>query len=818
MATPLTVFRKYTGWMMAVLCVLLMFVFVVGDPLTSSLQGGAGQGGPSRKGVAVTYKGGSFSEAELAGLIFRRVTLDRFMRSVLSIGQENAQRSGAGDLRPRVQPILLPTTREQGVEQSVVQMKLLADAAKKSGILVGDAAVRDYVNALGFDRVSSSELRDLAKQLQRDAGPAGSLPAIFDGIRELLAVQSYLGSFTFSRMTVLPEQRLDYWRKLYDRMILEVVPVRAETLLDKAPEPTDAELTAFYEEHKDFDPQPVRVAGVELPSPDPGFAVPRMVTLQYLRADFNAFVDKAAAEVTDEEVAKYYEENKNLFVATGEGLFESEPAADGPPAEQAPAEDAPAEESSETEPAAEETPAAEGAAAEPATTGEASETEAPADKSTPSEAAPPATGEPNSALPGTSPFRLAAYQTEATETAEAPGASAETATTEPATESAEPASGTEAAATETPAAVTPDTEDLLDELAKEITPGAAEEEDAEKPKNYQPLEAVAEEIRQSLARERAGKKIVETFEPILADLKASYNQYFSKLLDAEDSGAELPKPPAQLTDLTPLAKQHNLTLEKLGPISVVDLVKLPIGKAIDVNGGSNLVLAGMLFEKGVLEPYDPVLVYDRATGSNDLYLAMKVSETPRKIPKLEEIRDAVVRAWKMRKAADLALERAKQLAADAKPSGLPLREFFASDNTVEVQTTAPFTWLGLDFVDPTSSRAAVKQMLPEPLIAPGPEFMEAVFNLKVGETAAALNHDRSNAYVVRMAEKMESPAEMQRAFLQEANRYAGLPNLMADLGRLETKATLDGFEIDWKRTPDSAEPEESEESDSSDAQ
>ena len=54
------------------------------------------------------------------------------------------------------------------------------------------------------------------------------------------------------------------------------------------------------------------IGGVRLPSPDPGFKVPRRVKLQYLTRRLVAVLDRQATSiaVTDEEIADFYERNK----------------------------------------------------------------------------------------------------------------------------------------------------------------------------------------------------------------------------------------------------------------------------------------------------------------------------------------------------------------------------------------------------------------------------------------------------------------------------------------------------------------------------
>jgi hypothetical protein len=55
----------------------------------------------------------------------------------------------------------------------------------------------------------------------------------------------------------------------------------------------------------------------------------------------------------------------------------------------------------------------------------------------------------------------------------------------------------------------------------------------------------------------------------------------------------------------------------------------------------------------------------------------------------------------------------------------------------------------------------------------GPEFMETVFNLRGTEAKAALNHDKTIAYVVRIVSEVETEESLRNNFLANANAWDG---------------------------------------------
>jgi hypothetical protein len=85
-------------------------------------------------------------------------------------------------------------------------------------------------------------------------------------------------------------------------------------------------------------------------------------------------------------------------------------------------------------------------------------------------------------------------------------------------------------------------------------------------------------------------------------------------------------------------------------------------------------------------------------------------------------------------------------------------------------------------------------------------LLEGVFDLKDGEVGAELNHDRSIAYVLRIAERIGSEDELRREFLRDGDRWLGSEALVRSRAQSKVMALvgnlLEESGLEWERTPD----------------
>ena len=400
------------------------------------------------------------------------------------------------------------------------------------------------------------------------------------------------------------------------------------------PDPSEAELLAFFEEYKNNVPGLVHlVYGAQLPTPDPGFKEPRRVKLNYVLGDVNSVRDKLRDSITDEEIADYYERNKRtLFEKKGsssrfdENLFKGDPAEEAEESTEAESTEAESTEADSTE--AETTDSIEKATS-PESGESASEVdEVSSEPAATEEAVDEATDEPevpaddkSSRVTTPSNIRLVAFQDN------------EESTEEPVSE--EEASSETAATSETDASNN-DTEKTKEEV------------------EYEPLEDVKDTIRDKLATDKAVVELKDKIDDIYGELVSEYNVYGSDVVKAEMDEAEIPAPPKTLTNLKERAAAAGLISEETLLVTQRELADTFVGKAIDAQTGRQYVVQAAFSS---LKPYEPILAQDL---DGNWYLVTVIQDVPEKIPPFEDIRDEVLAAWKQQQAAKLALEQSKR--------------------------------------------------------------------------------------------------------------------------------------------------------------
>ena len=282
MASPFSVFRKHQKFLMALACLLAIIAFVFLPILGETL--GLRSRRPVNK-VVVTSKYGDLRETDVNALLQEH-------RRVLGVLTDVRQMSGEYGLlaRQRAEAMIGPATEEQ-----VVNSWLLARYAQQLGMVVSDEQINAFLKRWTRDVVKRAEFQAAFKR------SGLSEIQFFNLMRDELLAQQLQQMFYVSLEGITPAERWDYFTRVKQMATIEAVPVAVANYVARVDEPSDEELKAFFDEHKEE---------YSLPdSPEPGFREPQRVALQWFKADQEKFL----AQVTDEEIKQRYEKNKDLY-------------------------------------------------------------------------------------------------------------------------------------------------------------------------------------------------------------------------------------------------------------------------------------------------------------------------------------------------------------------------------------------------------------------------------------------------------------------------------------------------------------------------
>jgi len=770
------IFRTYQKASMVALAILAMLAFFVLPPL---LQYG-GQAATVADTPVVTWNGGELRERGLERAMIMKSACNRFLaEAAMAAGRDPAQ-----------------ATRFEVDERSVVSVMLLAEEAKKNGIVVSDAAINDFLAKETSGQVGVDQFLQIMSGL-RVGGSGVSQHDLFETLRQELLARNMVRLLQQGLVSSPPGLRWDYFRRLTQSATAEVVPIDVRSLGDQIKPPSVAALKAFFEAHKEDLPDPT--------SEKPGFREPHRAQVDYLVAKRGVFVEEISKEITDAEIAEYYEKNKTTqFRARPRATPAAEPASEdrppspdaeapGTPAEpSAPADEAPATEpaAATPDPAASTPPASEPApvnepAAEPAPATDAAPAAEPAPAADPAPAAEPAPADKpadgSGAAVARSPFRQVAFQVPDAPAAETPPAA------EAAPAAAEPAAAAETA----PADAVP---------AETSAAGAAGAPAEGGDEQFQPLETVKEQIRERLARERAAAKVDLLFERVIADI-SGYNEDYALWKAREEArGIDPPVPP----DVAKIASLNGLEGGQTGLQSAEDAYEAGgLGRSFDrVRDLNNRF--GMRQVNWFEMIYGPGALNQRPVRSSDIegnrYLSWRTADQPEFVPTFDTARANVEQAWKIVEGRELARKKAEAILAKAEKGG-SLEAAIVGEESLQAFKVGPFFWLS-----PQAALSGVPQISqPTGIVMPGNEFMNAVFSLEPGGTAVAFNEPKTVCYCIRLIDVEPTAETLQERFIEtRADPRTTFVAAQDELNR-SLNGWFEGLEsrskLVWKRKP-----------------
>jgi hypothetical protein len=287
---------------MAVLVLVAMFSFIVLGTVGSQFGGGTGDRNVNQ--VVGTWKFGEIKDGDFEQRLTDRAIANGFLQGVYNLVREN-------NVQPAHFEPQFGSNRPDDREREIAAAILFSKKAAELGITYSDEAINDFIQSITSDGknvgLSQSQIRDLIGSFNYQ-GRRITEGRLFNALRTELAgrqVEKLFGLDSAIDIAASPAQRWEYFRRLNRRVMAQVVPVKVADYLDQVPEPTEQQLVAFYEANKDRESSPYL--------PEVGFKQPQRVSFEYLKLDRTKFIEAAKKQVSEEDIRKRFESNKEHY-------------------------------------------------------------------------------------------------------------------------------------------------------------------------------------------------------------------------------------------------------------------------------------------------------------------------------------------------------------------------------------------------------------------------------------------------------------------------------------------------------------------------
>jgi hypothetical protein len=769
-------FRRHATVLMVVLGSAAMVIFGLGSVFESF----------TRSATQKTYENPTF--AQWAGGEFTRDSVNRVYRNhaesqrFLGAVIEAAEKK-AGDrinvLAPLIQPIR-ESNDEMGTAEQIMDRLMLAEEAKREGMLISGDTVNAYIGLVsGGAEFSNAELQQINRSVN-----STSLAVVKEHLKtELMAMQmDRMSMVGLSLTTPNVTEAISLYGRTAEKIDCEVVPFSVADYVGKVDgEPSKNEISELYNEGRGEYPDP---SGEK-----PGFKIGSKINVQYLVADYDTFLQNEVNKISDEEVQAEYDrlvEKKDILVMEpivqdndffspdlsdpapkpGDEKEDSESADD----ESAGEDDAPAAPADVEAPPADEAEAKKDDGDSPTTDipklEEPAALEAPTTESSdvPAVEAAPKTEAPKLEAPKAedgqsltvrkSMFQFVSTRLQEDKKAEEAEAKADEAKTDEAKIEAAVETKADEDMPEPPAddeGQEPDAGSIGDDIEAEL-----KKKDEAPVRKFKPLADVADDIRRSLAQPRAQVAMAEAIERTEEELQ----DYYSILQDWEDEGEKGERPAAP--DFDAMAKEYNLSFRETGLADEKEIKKDPFG---GLKVGVYSIGDFLFVQSRTSKLFEPNRLGGNTNVLPDYYLYWMVEKTDPRMPTLDEVREDVQSFWKAKKAFELAEKAANELkdkVNDARDQ--KMTEMFPEKAT----PTGEFAWF--------DSRRGNVLSQPGNVDSPSDKFMSTAFSLNDMEAGVAPSGDRETLYVVQAISGRRPVNEVGLDYLQnQLMKYERVP-------------------------------------------
>lgn len=783
MASPLATIRKYDKILLAVFGVLLMFAFLVGDPLSMMVGSGGGGGGGGRPTSAVSFKGGSLSDLQLAVMHRADNLADELLRKIYT---ETLKAKATPRDFPEVP--LRPVTK---TERGLVYQELLARKAHDLGLSLSDSDIDRLLRQLSDETLDDADLKKLRREVleesrgsniqitDRDLYSQLRTKLLAQQMQALLRSEVSSPAQMFPTMVMPPTEAWDYYRRTARQVKAEVMPLPVDKFLDEVEgQPTAKEKEEIFEKYKNKVPTPL--------SPEPGLAEPQRVAFGYVRLDLQKYIDEAKANITEEELQAEYEkrrENGEFKVPVLPDDKKGEQGDEKPEDEKKSVDDVKPDDAKPEDAKPEESKSDDAQPAE-----DKQEESKPADEGSDDELE-----EEDSSQP-------AATEPKTDEAAVKPEDKADAAGEEKPAEKPVPAESTES----TEADSSKDGEAAKSGDAKKKEPKKQE-------MRVRTFDEVRDEILSSLAQKPANDKRQEAFKALaekVEEFQVKHAEWaaLKETADQEKNKKKkepVPDEPELAPELRDVLKKYDLEYKQLDLMDQFEILGDELGESsIFVPGQyEEIAFPRIGFDPG-LKPFQPLQSYGLLRNVN--YIFWKEKEQPSKAAELKGSEEKIVQVWKRQKAYNLALKEAQDLAEKAKGHD-SLREAFPEgvEKAGAIQETDPFSWLTAGHMPMGMTPLRVTQIPQVPYA--GDEFMQTVMDLKPGEVGAAPDQSHKTVYVVRVISQTPSEEVLRSLFLARGVMDPNIAMQYASDRRQQFESWFENLEkemqVTWNRDP-----------------
>ena len=311
-------------------------------------------------------------------------------------------------------------------------------------------------------------------------------------------------------------------------------------------------------------------------------------------------------------------------------------------------------------------------------------------------------------------------------------------------------------------------------------------------------------IKERLAAETAQKN----FKNAISQIQSKMDRYYRKYVFWEMEKDKANEGPPEMPDLAEVDAPIPLNVQSMPLSDRFESAAYELGQQYDLEFNSQSIEQVPFSQSAYAENlplYQPAVFPSGQVMTKFVYwvTAQKDAYTP----DLDEIRDEVVRAWKLREARDLAMAEGEQAAATARAQGTKLSEACAKPGR-NFLDTGEVTWMTGGSVGLQAGGLPQPSTIPG-VEFPGPDLLKTMFRLREGEVGVALDAPQATAYVIRVAKESPSLEERQQRFLSEGIRMRAVSFLANSDSRtiLQNwyRDLMESYDVTWAQDPSTRE-------------